>query len=86
MNQNSEQGTQTDDSVEDDNRPSDSLPFWRVMLSVFQAAFGVQNERNKERDFSQGRLLPFIIAALLFTAVFVGGLIMIVKLVLGADA
>lgn len=62
---------------------SGSLPFWRVMISVFQAAFGVQSQGNKERDFAEGKLLPFIVAALLFTAVFVGVLVLVVSLVLG---
>ena len=59
-----------------------SLPWWRVMLSVIQAAFGVQNQANRERDFSTGSIWPFVIAALVFTLVFVGVLGLVVKLVL----
>lgn len=60
------------------------IPFWRVVLSVIQASFGVQNPHNRERDFKQGRVLPFVVAALLFTAVFVLSLMLVVKLVLTA--
>ena len=61
------------------------VPFWRVILSVVQASFGVQNERNRERDFKQGRLMAFIVAALIFTAVFVLVLMMIVRMVLNSQ-
>jgi hypothetical protein len=59
-----------------------SLPFWRVMFSVIQAAFGVQNQQNKERDFAEGKVFPFIVAAILFTVIFVGVLLLIVSLVI----
>jgi uncharacterized integral membrane protein len=58
------------------------IPFWRVMISVIQASFGVQNQSNRERDFTQGRFLPFVIAALLFTVVFVVVLMLVVRAVL----
>lgn len=74
--------TSADQPEYSDSKSNGSIPFWRVMLSVIQAAFGVQNKKNKERDFSQGKLMPFIVAALIFTLVFVVGLILIVKLVL----
>jgi len=60
------------------------IPFWRVVLSVIQASFGVQNRQNLERDFKQGQALPFVIAAVIFTAVFVLLLMLVVKLVLNA--
>jgi hypothetical protein len=60
------------------------LPFWRVVMSVIQASFGVQNKDNRERDFKQGKALPFVVAALLFTATFVLVLMLVVKLVLSA--
>jgi hypothetical protein len=60
----------------------DKIPFWRVVISVIQASFGVQNAENRERDFKQGSWVPFVIAALLFTAVFVLVLLFVVKMVL----
>ena len=60
----------------------DKIPFWRVVLSVIQASFGVQTRENRERDFKQGNWLPYVVAALLFTAVFVLVLMFIVRLVL----
>lgn len=63
---------------EDDKRPTR----WQVICSVIAAAFGVQSRRNRERDFSHGDPLTFIIAGLVFTALFVLTLVGIVYLVL----
>lgn len=62
--------------------PSKGLSFWRVVLSVIQASFGVQSQQNRERDFTQGKLITFIVAALIFTSLFVGVLLFVVKTVL----
>lgn len=61
---------------------SGKIPFWRVVLSVIQASFGVQSRENRERDFKQGSWVPFVIAGLLFTAAFVFVLVFVVKMVL----
>jgi hypothetical protein len=58
------------------------IPFWRVVLSVIQASFGVQNPANRERDFGSRSILPFVIAALIFTVMFVLSIAFVVKLVL----
>jgi len=58
------------------------LPFWRTMLSVVQASFGVQSKKNKERDFANGSVKGFIVAALIFTALFIMTLVVVVKTVL----
>ncbi len=58
------------------------IPFYKVLLSVIQASFGVQNNKNRERDFTQGKFWPFVVAALLVTAVFVLTVATVVKMVL----
>lgn len=58
------------------------LSFMQTMLSVIQASFGVQNQKNKERDFEKGSIGGFIAAALIFTTVFVLTLVGIVALIL----
>lgn len=58
------------------------IPFWRMLLSVMQASFGVQNKANKERDFASGSITGFVVAALIFTAIFIAVLSTIVNLVL----
>ncbi|MBC54129.1 MAG: hypothetical protein CMQ34_09900 [Gammaproteobacteria bacterium] len=66
-----------------DNRKRGSLSFWQTLVSVGQASFGVQNQKNKERDFEQGSIKGFVAAALIFTVVFVLALVVIVSVVLG---
>ena len=75
-----QQQAESKDSVGDGRHRH--LPFWRVALSVIQASFGVQNDAARERDFSQGSFWPFVAAALVFTALFVLGLMLVVNLVL----
>lgn len=65
-----------------EKQPEAQVPFWRVVISVIQASFGVQSNRNRERDFTQGRFIAFVVAALLFTVVFVLTIAFIVSLVL----
>jgi hypothetical protein len=60
----------------------EKLPFWRTLLSVFQASFGVQNQKNKERDFEKGSVKGFIAAALIFTVLFVLTIVTVVSIVL----
>ena len=58
------------------------IPFWRMLLSIMQASFGVQNKANKERDFASGSIKGFVAAAVIFTAIFIVVLVTIVRLVL----
>jgi Protein of unknown function (DUF2970) len=58
------------------------VSFWQAMVSVMQASFGVQSPRNYERDFKQTSIMPFIVAAVLFTVLFVLTVAFVVSLVL----
>jgi len=58
----------------------------QVAQSVLAAFFGVQSNRNRERDFKQGSAKTFIIAGLLGTVVFIAVIAMVVKGVLGLAA
>ncbi|TYC62614.1 DUF2970 domain-containing protein [Marinobacter sp. BW6] len=57
----------------------------KVMQSIVAGAFGVQSDKRREEDFSSHSPWPYIIAGILFTASFVVGLIVIVKLVLASQ-
>ena len=57
----------------------------KVMQSILAGAFGVQSDKRREEDFSSHSPWPYIIAGILFTAGFVAGLIVIVKLVLASQ-
>ncbi len=56
--------------------------FLQVVLSVLAAAIGVQNSKNRKRDFTYGNPLVFILAGLIFTVLFVMAIVGIVHLVL----
>ena len=53
-----------------------------LLQSVLAAALGVQSNKNRERDFTEGNAGAFIIAGVLFTAVFVASVLVVVQLVL----
>ena len=55
---------------------------WSIVQSTLAAAFGVQSEKNRERDFQHGNIWVFIAAGIIFTTIFVFSVIGIVKLVL----
>ena len=55
-----------------------------LIVSTLAAAIGVQSKKNLEQDFSQSSFLPFIIAGVLFTVVFVLTLVLIVNWVISA--
>jgi len=45
--------------------------FWSVVQSVMAAGIGVQSKANKERDFTHGKPLHFIVGGIVGTVVFV---------------
>ena len=53
-----------------------------LMLTTLAAAFGVQSQRNHERDFQQSSIVPYILAGVIFTLVFILTLIAVVRWVL----
>lgn len=70
----------------DRERGQNRLSAWQVVGSTVASAFGVQSSRNRERDFSHGKASHFIIAGVVFTVLFVLGVILVVNLVLSAAA
>ena len=65
-----------------DSPDKKGLSVWQVAASTVAAAFGVQSKANKDRDFSTGKPVHFIIAGIVFTALFVIAIIAVVNLVL----
>lgn len=70
------------DTNEPDRKPGTGSNPLRVVGSVLAAGFGVQSGKNRERDFKEGKLMTFVIAGLLFTALFVAGVYLVVTVVL----
>jgi uncharacterized membrane protein len=55
--------------------------FWQMVQSVLAAALGVQSHKNRQRDFTHGKPMHFLLLGLLFTLMFVLILFGIVQLV-----
>lgn len=59
-----------------------SMGLMSVIGSVFSAGLGVQNSKNRERDFKQGSFKVFVISGIIFTLLFIGAVYSIVQVVL----
>jgi len=56
---------------------------WRIILSTLAAAFGVQSKKNLERDEESSQsILPYVLAGIIFTVLFIATLVTVVKIVL----
>lgn len=75
----------TDNQSNNKDRKSGSPGVLKIMQSILAGAFGVQSDKRREEDFSSHSPWPYIIAGLLFTAAFVGGLILVVKAVIASQ-
>lgn len=73
-----------DDQAEREPEREDPAPLtaWQVIGSTLASAFGVQSSRNRERDFRRGSASHFIVAGIVFTVLFVLGLVLVVNLIL----
>jgi hypothetical protein len=54
----------------------------QVFQSVLAAFFGVQSNKNRKKDFTEGKLIHFIIVGVFLVFVFIGALVLTVQLVL----
>ena len=72
--------SQPEDSAE--TAAAQGLSFWQMLGSVMAAAFGVQSKKNRERDFSQGKPIHFIMLGIGFTVAFVLIMTFIVQVIL----
>jgi len=71
-----------------EQQPNETPPkvgFRPVLQSVFAAALGVQSAKNRERDFEQGSAGVFIAAGLIFTLLFIGGVVAVVQMVIASQ-
>ncbi|HEY9050626.1 MAG TPA: DUF2970 domain-containing protein [Gammaproteobacteria bacterium] len=64
------------------NNHKENISFLNVLQSTLAAAFGVQSEKNRQRDFTHGKASTFIIAGIIFVTVFVLSVYGVVQLVL----
>ncbi len=66
-----------------DNNGSKEPNLFQVIASVLAAAFGVQSNKNRERDFQKGNVALFVGVGVIGTILFVLLIYGTVKLVLG---
>lgn len=65
-----------------ENTPKAKVGLLSLILTVMAAAIGVQTKKNLEKDFSQSSPVPYIIAGVIFTILFMCSVIFVVSLVL----
>ncbi|ASJ75055.1 DUF2970 domain-containing protein [Granulosicoccus antarcticus] len=59
--------------------------FWNIVQSVGAGLIGVQSKKNRERDFTQGKPLHFIIGGFIGTFVFLFVVWLIVQYLLATS-
>jgi hypothetical protein len=73
--------TATDSDNSGKRGDSGDLSTAQVVGSTLAAAFGVQSKENKVRDFERGKPHQFIIAGVVFTLLFLAGMIALVNFI-----
>lgn len=69
--------------MSNDNLPEQKKPTVLQMVgSVLSAIFGVQNNKNRERDFTQGNIKAFIVVYAVIVIMVIIGMIALVKFVI----
>lgn len=59
-----------------------SVSLLQIVGSICASFFGVQSSKNRERDFKSGRAIHFIAVGIAMTAVWYGGIYLVVTAVL----
>lgn len=65
-----------------DNGTPKRVSFFSVMGSVFAAMFGVRSSKHRERDFTHGKAIHFIIGGIIATLLFILAIYAVVRLAL----
>lgn len=52
---------------------------FQVLLSTLAAFIGVQSDKNRQRDFQQKSILPFMLLGVVLAACFIMGLVLIAR-------
>ncbi len=64
------------------NKKQDKPSILDVVKSVAASAIGVQSAANRERDFQQQSVVPYIVVGVVFVLLFILTLVLVVSLVL----
>jgi len=68
--------------VSEDNQKDKKPRLGAIVLSILAAGIGVQSDKNRERDFTGGNPLAFIVGGFIFTILFIVCVSLVVGLVL----
>ncbi|WP_226647753.1 DUF2970 domain-containing protein [Microbulbifer variabilis] len=69
--------------MQENNKKQTVKPrFGQIVLSTLAAAIGVQSNKNRKKDFRSGNMTHYVVAGIIFTALFVLSLALIVETVL----
>jgi len=63
-------GDQMDQKPDDSTAKPDDVGALNIIKSVFAAFFGVQSNKNRERDFASGKFWHFFVAGIIFVLLF----------------
>jgi Protein of unknown function (DUF2970) len=74
----------TEPPAEQPGKDEQAPTLLQTAASVVSAAFGVQSEKNRERDFKHGKASTFIIGGIVFTLLLILVLYFVVRLSLKA--
>ena len=68
--------------MDTEDKNNNKVTFFSLIGSAFAAWFGVQSNKNRERDFAHAKFSTFIYAGIIFSILFVLSIIGVVQLVL----
>lgn len=63
-------------------KKNENLKMWAVIKSVIAGLFGVQSEKNRQRDFNQSHMLPFIVVGIVMIGLLILGVIGLISLIM----
>ena len=72
--------------MSDQTEKPGKVTVFTIIGSLFAGWFGVQNNRNRERDFTHGKASTFIYAGIIFLVLFVLMVWGVVQLVMSSAA
>ncbi|MCC7517491.1 MAG: DUF2970 domain-containing protein [Pseudomonadales bacterium] len=75
----------SDESSQQKNQEAAKTPGFRaILMSTLAAGIGIQSNKNRERDFTQGNIKVYAVAGLIFTVVFISSIVILVKWVINS--
>lgn len=80
---NNQPGPGTERASEPDVRPGTS--FWRIAQSVGAGLIGVQSRKNRERDFTEGKPIHFLVGGVIGTFLFLLAVWLLVQYLLATS-